>query len=262
MNIQLFNDDCRVVMAGIESGSIDLIVTDPPYYSTNLAFDKAPRIDFKAWLFECQRVLKPTGVLVSFADFNLLAELRGHKVFKSTYELIWQKTIAVGMLNANKRPLRSHEYIGIFTDAFTLSTYNPQKTESTKKHHGKTKRSGQNNIYRKDKGNTWRDDSTRHPTSVLSGFYDKDMFNTSADKSHRHPTQKPLDMVSWLIKTYSNEGDLILDPFMGSGTTGHAASLLNRRFIGCELGTTYFAIAKARIEDAQHDLVNYFGEVA
>jgi site-specific DNA-methyltransferase (adenine-specific) len=248
--INLYNQDCREVMAGIESGSIDLILTDPPYYSTKLEFDKAERIDYKQWLLECQRILKLDGILISFADFNLLAELRGHKVFKSTYELIWEKTMAVGFLDANIRPLRNHEYIGIFTDAFKESTYNPQKTK------GDSYKIERKNATRIEHTNQIRTSSInngdRHPLSVLSF--------SNGNNGSLHPTQKPLDLVSWLIKSYSNENDVIFDPFMGSGTTGHAASLLNRNFIGCELNETFYSIAKERIEDAEHDLLNYFGE--
>jgi DNA modification methylase len=252
IGIELHNGDCREVMAGIESGSVDCIICDPPYYSTDLAFDKAPRIDFKAWLLECQRVLKPAGVLISFADFNLLADLRQKSPFKSTYELIWEKTMAVGMLNANIKPLRNHEFIGVFMDGMNLSTYNPQKTkgDSYTKHHKENRFAHYSALREKTTINT----GDRHPTTILKF--------SNGNNGSLHPTQKPLDLVSWLMRTYSNEGDLILDPFMGSGTTGHAASLLNRNFIGCELDPVYFAIAKARIAEAEHDLVNYFGEVA
>lgn len=125
--ISLHNKDCLEVMAQLETCSVDMILTDPPYYSTNLKFDNAPRIDFEFWLKECQRILKPHGVLVSFADFNLLADLRSKSPFKSTYELIWQKTVAVGFLDANRRPLRAHEFIGVFMDGMNKATYNPQR---------------------------------------------------------------------------------------------------------------------------------------
>lgn len=257
--IELHNANCFEIMAKIPDGSIDLIITDPPYFSTNLHFDKGERLDFKAWLLECQRVLKPAGVLVSFADFNLLAELRGYGAFKSTYELIWHKTMAVGFLDANNRPLRAHEFIGVFTDKFKEAVYNPQKVKSASKNKGKTINTT-SNIYSQCSGSEWVDDNTRHPTTILNGFYDSERFNTGLS-GNMHPTQKPLDLVSWLMRTYSNEGDLVLDCFMGSGTVGHAAALLNRGFIGCELDATYYSIAKARIEDAHHDLVNLFGEI-
>ena len=244
--IELHNTDCREIMANIKTGSIDCIITDPPYYSTDLHFDKAPRIDFEAWLKECQRVLKPYGVLVSFADFNLLAELRRLSPFKSTYELIWRKSIPVGFLQANQRPLMAHEFIGIFVDGLKKSTYNPQKTEG--KAYVRNNSDANTSIYRTAKG-VYVNNNTgdRHPVSVLEFGLDSDRF---------HPTQKPIDSISWLLKTYSNEEDTVLDCFMGSRTTGHACTLLNRNFIGCELDKNYFAIAEKRILDANHNLFN------
>lgn len=241
--IELHNTDCREIMASIKTGSIDCIITDPPYYSTDLAFDKAPRIDFEAWLKECQRVLKPHGVLVSFSDFNLLSELRRLSPFKSTYELIWRKSSAVGFLQANQRPLRNHEFIGIFVDGLKKSTYNPQMVDCKPYYHCATKMT---KIYSGNESIAKHYDKA-HPASVLEFGLDSDKF---------HPTQKPLDAISWLLKTYSNEGDTVLDCFMGSGTTGHACALLNRNFIGCELDKNYFAIAEKRILDANHNLFN------
>jgi len=249
--IELHNRDCLEVMEGIDDSSIDCIICDPPYYSTSLHFDKAVRIDFKSWLLECQRILKPSGVLISFADFNLLAELRGHKVFKCTYELIWEKTMAVGFLDANIRPLRNHEFIGVFTDALKLSTYNPQKTKGAA--YAQKSRAGRMAHTNKMRSCSIENTGDRHPVSVLK-------FSNNNNGS-LHPTQKPLDLVSWLINTFSNEDDVILDCFLGSGTTGHACANLNRSFIGIEIDSAYFSIAKARIENAQHDLVNYFGEL-
>lgn len=261
MTVKLFNDDCLQVMRGIESGSIDAIITDPPYYSTDLHFDKAPRIDYGAWLLDCKRVLKPNGVLVSFCDLNLLIELRGHNVFKSTYELIWQKTMAVGFLNANRRPLRAHEYMLIMVDGLNSSTYNPQKTAGKayiKK--GGTKTS----IYDfDDKGNTYINETgDRHPLSVITFQHEKSRFDsTRSQKDIRHPTQKPLTACEWLIKTYSNENETILDPFAGSGSVGNGCVNLNRNFIGCELNKDYFDIASKRIEAAQNELINQFGGI-
>jgi site-specific DNA-methyltransferase (adenine-specific) len=128
---RLINGDCLEVMRGIPDGSIDAVITDPPYHSTHLKFDQAPRVDYGAWLEDCRRVLKPSGVLVSFCDLNLLIELRRHKAFKTAYELIWEKTAAVGFLDANRRPLRSHEYMLVMVDGLNKATYNPQKTAGT-----------------------------------------------------------------------------------------------------------------------------------
>jgi site-specific DNA-methyltransferase (adenine-specific) len=248
--IDLCNQDCLEVMKGLPDNSIDAVITDPPYYSTNLHFDKQPRIDFEHWLNECKRVLKPNGVLVSFADFNLLAELKNYQAFKTVYELIFHKTMAVGYLDANRRPLKAHEFIGVFTNQLNKSTYNPQKTKGTpqkRSRHGFDAR-----IYGKSGANNYQNPTgERHPVTVLK-------FSNGNNKSV-HPTQKPLDLVDWLVRTYTNEGDTILDPFAGSGTTGVAAIKLNRHFIGCEIDKDYFIIAQQRIADAAHDLEIQFG---
>lgn len=241
----LHNADCFEVMAAMPDNSVDAIITDPPYGITELFFDKQP-IDFELWMKECQRILKPSGVLVSFADFNLLAKLRGLSPFKSTYELIWQKTMAVGFLNAGLRPLMGHEFIGVFVDGLKASTYNPQKTKGkaykrTPIHNQQQlKKRHSTQIYAKcfvvGKHNTTGD---RHPTTIIKA--------ANGNYKTPHPTAKPIDLCEWLIKTYSNEGDIILDPFMGGGSTGIAAKNLNRRFIGIEKHKPYFDIAEARI---------------
>ena len=203
-NCILYHGDCRVEMANMADGSVDLIVTDPPYYSTNLAFDKAPRIDYKQWLIDCKRVLKDTGVLVSFCDLNLLIELKGHKVFKTAYEIVWEKTRAVGFLEANIRPLRAHEFIIVMTNALKKSTYNPQKKPGKPY---KAKRVDQPSIYRACRNNSKNNTGDRHPRTVQK-------FSNNNNGS-LHPTQKPIDLCKWLINSYSNADDLVLDCFMG-----------------------------------------------
>jgi site-specific DNA-methyltransferase (adenine-specific) len=233
-------------MRRMPDGIIDLIVTDPPYYSTDLAFDKETRIDFENWLRECKRILKPHGVLVSFADFNLLAELRSKKVFKTNYELIWQKTLPVGFLNANKRPLMGHEFIGVFVNGRNKSTYNPQKTEG--KAYVKENNSSTTAIYGTSKGKYMSiNEGDRHPISVLKFSQDKERNHTHLKELNRHPTQKPLDLVKWLINTYSNQNELVFDGFMGGGTTTKACLELNRRFIGCELHKPYYEMTMSRL---------------
>ena len=250
-------------MKTLPDNSIDACITDPPYYSTNLHFDKEPRIDFEYLLHEIKRILKPAGVLVSFADFNLLAELRGYKVFKSTYELIWQKNMATGMLNCNDRPLKNHEFIGVFTSSFKKSTYNPIKFnfQSSRFKVGESnKASGlpATSLYGNyaDKSE-YIENGTRHPLSIVyAQNWNGGIARDVAKGNKRHPTQKPLDLLEWLVKSYTNENDIILDPFAGSGTTLVAAKNLSRRAIGCELHEPYYEIAKARIENAkqQQDL--------
>jgi site-specific DNA-methyltransferase (adenine-specific) len=238
--------DCLVEMANIADGSVDLIVTDPPYYSTNLAFDKAPRIDYKQWLIDCKRVLKDTGVLVSFCDLNLLIELRSHKVFKTAYEIVWEKTMAMGFLDANIRPLRAHEFIIVMTNALKKSTYNPQKIAG--KAYAVTHKNDRTGHVHKHKDCTTINTGDRHPRTVQK-------FSNNNHKS-LHPTQKPIDLCQWLINSYSNADDVVLDCFMGGGSVKVAAQLTGRNFIGIELDAHYFEIAKNRIEGAQYKEVD------
>jgi site-specific DNA-methyltransferase (adenine-specific) len=204
--MQLIHGDCRVEMAKMADGSVDLIVTDPPYYSTNLAFDKAPRIDYKQWLIDCKRVLKDTGILVSFCDLNLLIELKGHKVFKTAYEIVWEKTMPVGFLYANLRPMKAHEFIIVMTNALKKSTYNPQKRPGKPY---KAKGVGKASVYSSCRNNSTNDSGDRHPHTVQK-------FSNNNHKS-LHPTQKPIDLCQWLINSYSNADDVVLDCFMGGG---------------------------------------------
>ena len=133
----------------------------------------------------------------------------------------------------------------MFVDGLQKATYNPQKTVGAA-YVSKSPR--EKSIYSMPNERTPTiNTGDRHPTTVLEFGLDGDKF---------HPTQKPLDLVVWLLKTYSNEGDTVLDCFMGSGTTGHACALLNREFIGCELDKNYFAIAEKRILDANHNIFN------
>ncbi len=235
--INLIHGDCLVEMANIPDGSIDLIVTDPPYYSTNLAFDKAPKIDLKQWLIDCKRVLKDTGILVSFCDLNLLIELKSHKVFKTAYEIVWEKSLAVGFLNANLRPMMAHEFIIVMTNALKKSTYNAQKIAGKPY---KKERTGQPAIYRACRNNAVNNTGDRHPRSVQK-------FSNNNNKSS-HPTQKPIDLCRWLVNSYSHADDVVLDCFMGAGSVKIAAQSTGRRFIGIELDAGYFEIAKNRIE--------------
>jgi site-specific DNA-methyltransferase (adenine-specific) len=229
-------------MRGLADGSVDCVVTDPPYYSTKLDFDLTTRIDFNIFFDLCFKKLKETGFLVTFCDFRLGRELSMRPEFR--YELIWEKTLPVGFLNANIRPLRNHEYILIFTKKLKLAVYNPQKTVGKPRdiiqgrkpaHYGGT---DNNNTTTKSNNGLY------HPKSVLKW--------SNSNTNSQHPTQKPLEGVSWLINTYSNENNTILDPFMGSGTTGVACMNLNRNFIGYELDPEYFKIAEARIENAKN----------
>ena len=250
--IELHNTECLAFMKTLPDNSVDAVITDPPYYSTSLHFDKEPKLDFLYFLNECKRVLKPAGVLVSFADFNLLAELRSYSVFKSTYELIWQKNRAANFMTASKMPMRVHEYIGIFKDK--TGSYNPQRiprSESSLKRHPAGRErirptGGNCAVFNTNRLQSEIIDKSglKNPISILPFKVPQGSYGTA-----KHPTQKPLDLLEWLVKSYTNENDLIFDPFAGSGTTLVAAKKLNRRAMGCELHRPYFDIAQVRIQN-------------
>jgi site-specific DNA-methyltransferase (adenine-specific) len=171
---------------------------------------------------------------------NLLTELRSHRAFKTAYEIVWEKTMAVGFLDANIRPLRNHEFIIVMTNALKKSTYNAQKVVGdsyTRKQ--RSKRMAHVGEHRPHETVNAGD---RHPRSVQK-------FSNGNHKS-LHPTQKPIELCRWLVNSYSNSGDLVMDCFMGAGSAGVAAQTTGRRFIGIELDPGYFEIAQNRITEA------------
>lgn len=240
----LYLADCKNFIKDIPQNFIDCIITDPPYLSTNLKFDK-DKIDFESLFDEFFRILKPNGNLICFADFKLAMRLAKHKFFR--YELIWKKTMGVGFLDANARPLRAHEYILVFCQKFGRpssgghkATYNPQKwlaePYKMKEYRGNSLHYGKLRSV-----NSESKDGLRFPLSVIEA--------SNGNFNSLHPTQKPLGLCEWLVKTYSNEGDLVFDPFAGSGAVCHAALLNGRKFLGCEIDDEYFQIAQNRLSE-------------
>jgi site-specific DNA-methyltransferase (adenine-specific) len=232
---KLYLGDCLEVLPDIPAAGIDMILCDLPYGTTNHKWDKKLPLG-RLW-HEYVRVIKDHGVIALTAQQVFATDLisAGRKYFR--YELIWEKGLAVGFLNANKMPLRAHENILIFYKK--LPTYHPQMTE------GKAyiKRSaGELHIYgrtRKSPGRT--NTGQRYPRSVLHF--------KSANGRHGHPTEKPLELFEWLIRSYTDEGDLVLDNCIGSGTTAVAAERLKRRWLAIEKEPEYCAIAKRRLEE-------------
>jgi site-specific DNA-methyltransferase (adenine-specific) len=162
--------------------------------------------------------------------------------------LIWSKNNKVGSLNANKMPLRNHESIMVFgrPEYRSEATYNPQKTPGGRPRR-QEKRGSQNSVYQVKASIINESDGTMYPCSVLPFSHDR-----RSPESALHPTQKPLALMEWLIKTYTNEGDLVIDPFMGSGTTGVACANTGRRFIGIEKEPDYWKAAVKRIEQTNN----------
>ena len=233
---ELYMGDCLEIMRNVDDGIIDMILCDLPYGITaRNKWDTV--ISFEPLWNHYKRVIKPTGAIILTAaePFSSLLVTSNPKMFR--YDLIWEKSRGTGFLNANRMPLRNHEQILVFYKK--LPTYNPQKTPGSP-YTTVRKQIGTNyGMAREEQHKTINKDGMRYPLSVMKYSIDKERF---------HPTQKPLLLFMNLIKTYSNEGDLVLDNCIGSGTTAVACQKLNRRFIGIELTQEYCDISVGRIE--------------
>ena len=196
--------------------------------------------------YSYERIIKDNGCIALFADGMFMANLMQSNKKMWRYNLVWDKELTSGFLNANRMPLRSHEEICIFYKK--LPTYNPQFTEGEPLH-GMGKKFSQE----KNKNNNYGDfDSCNNPSAKREGDtkkYPKSIikFPRPASCVMVHPTQKPVELLEWLINTYTNKNETVLDNCMGSGSTGVACKNLNRDFIGIELEEKYFNIAKERI---------------
>lgn len=238
--IRLIKGDCLIEMQNIPDKSIDAIICDLPYGTTQCKWDTIIPFD-KLWE-HYNRIIKDNGAILLFGaePFSSTLRLSNLKLFK--YDWIWNKTHPKGHLNAKKQPMRAHEIISVFYKK--QCTYNPQKTQGHARKIAKTyyvKENTGNSVYGKEVRNTEYDSTERYPLSVQV-FSNADLSNVM------HPTQKPVTLLEYLVRTYTNEGDAVLDNTMGSGTTGVACKNLNRNFIGIELDEKYFNIAKERIE--------------
>ena len=225
--------DCIELMANIENESIDMIICDLPYGTTANEWDIV--IPYNLLWDQYNRIIKNNGaiVLTGMGMFSAMLMTSNIKMYR--YSLIWEKSKTVGFLNANRMPLRCHEDILVFYKA--LPTFNPQKTPGKPYKHLESKKHSTN--YNKvDRVKTINTTGERNPTSVIKISNEINTF---------HPTQKPVALIEYLIKTYSNEGDTILDNCMGSGTAGVASKNLNRKFIGIEKNPEYYNEAVKRI---------------
>jgi len=235
-NMVLILGDCLEKMALIPDGSVDAIITDPPYGTTACKWDSV--IPFEPMWDQLKRIIKPNGAIVLFGSqpFTSALIMSNPKMFK--YCWVWDKGKGTGFLNAKKQPLRSCEDVTVFYSK--QPTYNPQKTQ------GKPylcKKGGPTDNYRKDS-------KPEIITENSGGRCPLTLISFSRDNDKEHPTQKPVALLEYLIKTYTNEGETVLDFTMGSGTTGVACVNTGRNFIGIEKDAGYFEIAKQRIGEA------------
>ena len=235
--MQLFNDDCLKVLPTIPDKSIDLILTDPPYGKTQCKWDSV--IPFEPMWNQLIRVIKDNGCIALFGSEPFSSNLRMSNIKQFKYDWVWQKEQGTGFGNAKKQPLRNLEIISIFYKNQCL--YNPQKSKGKPY---KTKSKSGNH-----KGSVYEDGGLNSIITVNEGNrFPLQLLKFNRDKNKIHPTQKPVALLEYLIKTYTNENDSVLDFTMGSGSTGVACKNTNRDFIGIELDQEYFDIAKQRIE--------------
>lgn len=232
---KLYQGRWQEVLPRCRPASVDLIVTDPPYGTTNFEWDVAPDLD-EMWA-AFNRVAKLEALMVVFAAQPFVTDVINSNRKNFRYELIWDKGKCVGWLDANRRPLRRHENCLVFSRSFRASTYNAQKVPGKPYVHRPRGESGHYANAGKDVMYVNKGD--RHPTSILRYVKGKDETD--------HPTQKSQAMLEWIIASYSNPGDFVLDPFAGSGATLVAARKLGRRGLGIEQLPEFCAKAKAKI---------------
>ncbi len=235
---KLANGDCLEVMKQIPDGSIDMILCDLPYGTTRNKWDSILPLEL-LWI-EYRRICRGAILLTAQTPFDKVLGVSNLRMLR--YEWIWEKTEATGHLNANRCPMKAHENVLVFYDE--LPTYNPQKTTGHTRKTATQVNAKQSTNYGAHANKPPYDSTERFPRSVQ-------VFSTDKQKSKLHPTQKPVALMEYLIRTYTNEGDVVLDNTMGSGTTGVACVNTGRNFIGIEKEPQYYGIAKQRILEAE-----------
>lgn len=241
--ISLMLGDCLERMKEIPTGSVDMVLTDPPYGTTACKWDSV--IPFESMWEQLKRIIKPNGAIVLFGAEPFSSLLRCSNIKDFKYDWVWEKSKATGFLNSKKQPLRAHEIISVFYSK--PPTYTQQMTEGVAYNKGVRKEQTQNDVYGSFDRVEVKSDGLRFPRSVQ-------YFKTAESEGGFHKTQKPIALMEYLIKTYTNEGQVVLDFAMGSGTTGVAALNTGRKFIGIEMDKCYFDVATERIHKAKPNL--------
>lgn len=241
----IYNDDCLSVMNSMAPQSVDTIICDLPYGVTACSWDVV--IPFDNMWSAIHRVIKPNGAILLFGQEPFSSMLRVSNVKKYRYDIYWQKERLTNIFQVKRRPGKVIETISVFYDK--QCTYNPIKT----KHLGDIGKnnpkgpigkliSGERNIV----PIPYDDDGYRYPTQLVK-------FNREDNRKLVHPTQKPVELLEYLVKTYTNQDDVVLDFTMGSGSTGVACIRQGRRFIGIESNTDYYEIASGRLNDEMNN---------
>ena len=244
--IKLLKGDCLELMKQIPDGSVDAIITDPPYGTTACKWDSV--IPFELMWAELKRIIKPNGAIVLFGSEPFSSLLRVSNLGMFRYDWIWDKKKAGNFVLGNKQPLKTHEIISVFS--LKPHKYYPQKILLEKEN---TRHLGKKSINREDGFNGGigkeikygKDYEPNKKLPISIQVFKKDNYKNNL----LHPTQKPVALMEYLIKTYTNEGETVLDFTMGSGSTGVACVNTNRNFIGIEQDEKYFNIANNRVNN-------------
>ena len=240
--MKLLQGDCLELMKDISDKSIDLILCDLPYGTTRNSWDEVIPFD-KLWA-QYNRIIKDNGAILLFAQGKFYVNLVNSNMKMFRYDLVWDKELVSGFLNAKRMPLRRHEQVAVFYKH--LPTYNPQFTQG-KPLHSKGTSYKEKELTNNNYGDFKATDDDRagstekYPTSIMK-------FQKPHPSVCVHPTEKPVALLEYLVKTYTNEGDVVLDNCMGSGSTGVACQNTNREFIGMELDEDYYKLACERIK--------------
>lgn len=240
---KIYNEDCLIGMRDIPDKSIDCIICDLPYGTTACKWDVVIPFD-KLWE-QYRRIVKDNGAIVLFGSEPFSSHLRLSNLSWYKYDYVWLKTKASNFATARKNPMKYHENISVFYKTFpTYNLWQLRKLNKPVKSSRANK--GANLGHCIDKGGYFQTETGFH-SSILK-------FGNPSGEGHLHPTQKPVELIRWLIRTYTNEGDLVLDNCMGSGTTAVACIKEKRHFIGYEITKEYFDIAQERIKQEQSQL--------
>jgi len=247
VNVNLMKGDCLELMKSIPDGSIDLILTDPPYGTTACKWDSV--IPFESMWEQLKRIIKPNGAIVLFGSEPFSSALRMSNIKQYKYDWVWEKSRALGFMNAKNKPMNKHELVSVFSSGTCANgsnkkmPYYPQgliplnkivkgrkDSLADREGHKFSRKSHKDELFQE-----W----TNYPDQIL---------RYASEGNTVHPTQKPVPLLEYLIKTYTQEGETVLDFTCGSGSTLVAAKNTNRHAIGIELDETYFKIAQDRIK--------------
>lgn len=251
MTVALYHGDCLELMKQIPDQSIDLILTDPPYGTTACSWDVV--IPFEPMWIELKRLIRPNRAIILFGQEPFSSFLRCSNIAQYKYDWYWRKSRPSGFVNAKLKPLKDIEVISVFSDGNTANgaknnmIYNPQGVKEVSKEWSRpTNYTGSVGVSPSRKSHKLK------RTITAEGYPRQVLDFANPNKEVLHPTQKPVALMEYLIQTYSNSGETVLDFTMGSGSTGVAAVNIGRNFVGIEQSDKHFATAKERIEAAQN----------